>query len=56
MLDQRRHRYGNLRVVAEPFEIEIGGAVLTGLEQGEGLPVVFLHAGVCDKRMWLSQM
>ena len=43
-------------MVAEPFEIEIGGAVLTGLEQGEGLPVVFLHAGVCDKRMWLSQM
>ncbi|ODT64776.1 MAG: hypothetical protein ABS75_34100 [Pelagibacterium sp. SCN 63-23] len=34
----------------------MGGATLTGLEQGEGLPVVFLHAGVCDKRMWLSQM
>ena len=39
-----------------PFSIEVGGAVLTGFEQGEGLPVVFLHAGVCDKRMWLSQM
>jgi pimeloyl-ACP methyl ester carboxylesterase len=23
---------------------------------GEGLPVVFLHAGVCDKRMWERQM
>lgn len=41
---------------AEPFSIDIGGATLTGLEQGEGLPVVFLHAGVCDKRMWLDQM
>ncbi len=41
---------------AEPFSIEIGNSVLTALEQGEGLPVVFLHAGVCDKRMWLSQM
>ena len=41
---------------AEPFSVDIGGATLTGLEQGEGLPVVFLHAGVCDKRMWLDQM
>lgn len=43
-------------MTAEPFELELDGAVLAGLEQGEGLPVVFLHAGVCDKRMWLSQM
>jgi pimeloyl-ACP methyl ester carboxylesterase len=43
-------------MTAEPFAIDIGGATLTGLEQGEGLPVVFLHAGVCDKRMWLEQM
>jgi pimeloyl-ACP methyl ester carboxylesterase len=41
---------------AEPFAVDIGGATLTGLEQGDGLPVVFLHAGVCDKRMWLAQM
>lgn len=40
----------------EDFAFEIGGATLVGLEQGEGLPVVFLHAGVCDKRMWLDQM
>lgn len=40
----------------EPFAIEVGGATLTGLEVGDGLPVVFLHAGVCDKRMWLAQM
>jgi pimeloyl-ACP methyl ester carboxylesterase len=43
-------------VTLEPFSIEIEGAVLAGLEQGDGLPVVFLHAGVCDKRMWLEQM
>lgn len=43
-------------MVGDPFELEIDGAVLAGLELGDGLPVVFLHAGVCDKRMWLSQM
>lgn len=43
-------------MTAEPFAIDIGGATLSGIEQGEGLPVVFLHAGVCDKRMWLDQM
>lgn len=43
-------------MVGEPFEIEIGGARLAGIETGEGLAVVFLHAGVCDKRMWESQM
>jgi pimeloyl-ACP methyl ester carboxylesterase len=40
----------------EPFAFETGSATLAGLELGEGLPVVFLHAGVCDKRMWLDQM
>ncbi len=39
-----------------PFSVRSGGAELSGLSQGEGLPVVFLHAGVCDKRMWLDQM
>jgi pimeloyl-ACP methyl ester carboxylesterase len=43
-------------VVGEPFDIEIEGAMLSGVELGEGLPVIFLHAGVCDKRMWLDQM
>lgn len=43
-------------MTSEPFAIDVGGATLAGLEQGEGLPVVFLHAGVCDKRMWLAQM
>ena len=41
---------------SEPFSLTLDGATLEGIEAGEGLPVVFLHAGVCDKRMWLSQM
>lgn len=43
-------------MIGETFAVEIGKATLAGLEEGEGLAVVFLHAGVCDKRMWLSQM
>lgn len=43
-------------MTAEAFSIDIGGATIEGIEQGEGLPIVFLHAGVCDKRMWLEQM
>jgi pimeloyl-ACP methyl ester carboxylesterase len=43
-------------VVGERFSVTVGGATLAGLRHGEGLPVVFLHAGVCDKRMWLGQM
>jgi pimeloyl-ACP methyl ester carboxylesterase len=43
-------------VVDEAFDIEVGSALLAGVELGDGLPVVFLHAGVCDKRMWLAQM
>ena len=43
-------------MVSGTFSLDIGGATLAGLETGEGLPVVFLHAGVCDKRMWESQM
>lgn len=43
-------------MVGDAFSLEVGGAVLAGAELGEGLPVIFLHAGVCDKRMWASQM
>ncbi|KQX39963.1 hypothetical protein ASD04_04750 [Devosia sp. Root436] len=38
------------------FSVTVGRAALAGWQVGEGLPVVFLHAGVCDKRMWQSQM
>lgn len=40
----------------DEFSIDIDGATLTGVEMGDGLPVVFLHAGVCDNRMWHEQM
>jgi len=40
----------------EAFSVSVGGARLAGVKRGDGLPVVFLHAGVCDKRMWRSQM
>lgn len=43
-------------MVGEAFTVEVGQATLAGRQIGEGLPVVFLHAGVCDKRMWESQM
>jgi pimeloyl-ACP methyl ester carboxylesterase len=43
-------------VHTESFEIVVGGARLAGLRMGEGLPVIFLHAGLCDLRMWESQM
>ena len=40
----------------DEFSLEVGGATLAGIETGDGLPVVFLHAGVTDKRMWTEQM
>ncbi len=39
-----------------PFEVRFNNAVLRGETAGIGLPIVFLHAGVCDTRMWSSQM
>ena len=42
--------------MSQSFTVATGQAVLAGRAVGEGLPVVFLHAGVCDKRMWQSQM
>lgn len=42
--------------MSEPFTLEIDNAAFAGVEAGEGIPVVFLHAGVCDSRMWATQM
>jgi len=39
-----------------PFEIEFDGATIRGESGGFGLPLVFLHAGVCDRRMWGEQL
>jgi pimeloyl-ACP methyl ester carboxylesterase len=43
-------------VLNKTFSLGIGRAKLAGIEAGDGLPVVFLHAGVADKRMWVSQI
>jgi len=39
-----------------PFDIRFDGAILRGESDGFGIPVVFLHAGVADRRMWAPQM
>lgn len=38
------------------FKIELNGTQIVGVEQGHGAPVVFLHAGVADHRMWQPQL
>ena len=43
-------------MIGEAFSVPVRGGSLAAAQTGEGLPVVFLHAGVCDKRMWESQM
>ena len=42
--------------MATPFEIRFDGATLAGEADGFGLPVVFLHADVTDRRLWAGQM
>jgi len=42
--------------MATPFEVRLDGATFSGEADGFGLPVVFLHADVADKRMWAEQM
>jgi pimeloyl-ACP methyl ester carboxylesterase len=39
-----------------PFEIEFDGALIRGEADGFGIPVVFLHSGVTDRRMWAEQL
>ncbi|HWJ87924.1 MAG TPA: alpha/beta hydrolase [Pelagibacterium sp.] len=39
-----------------PFVLPVDDTEFAGLEAGEGIPVVFLHAGVCDSRMWAAQI
>jgi pimeloyl-ACP methyl ester carboxylesterase len=38
------------------FDVRFDNAVLAGETAGFGLPVVFLHAGIADRRMWAGQM
>lgn len=42
--------------MAAPFEVNLDGATFSGEADGFGLPVVFLHSDVTDRRMWASQM
>ena len=36
--------------------VRVDGAELTYLDQGKGVPVVFVHGGLDDYRVWLPQM
>ncbi len=38
------------------FNIPVANGMLFGRERGAGSPIVFLHAGVCDHRMWMGQL
>ncbi len=38
------------------FAVSSGKATLAGVEAGDGPAVVFLHAGVTDRRMWQDQV
>lgn len=42
--------------MTSPFEIPFDGAIIRGEADGFGIPVVFLHSGVTDRRMWGSQL
>lgn len=42
--------------MTQPFKTAVGNALLPGITAGSGAAVVFLHAGVCDHRMWLAQV
>ena len=42
--------------MTETFTVAVPGASLAVESQGRGRPVVFLHAGVADRRMWAAEM
>lgn len=42
--------------MSSPFAVRFDGATLRGEADGFGMPVVFLHAGVTDRRLWANQM
>jgi pimeloyl-ACP methyl ester carboxylesterase/3-hydroxyisobutyrate dehydrogenase-like beta-hydroxyacid dehydrogenase len=49
-------RTGQKPGVIENFTVESGRAALAANRHGDGRPVIFLHAGVADSRMWTGQM
>ncbi len=42
--------------MSSQFEIPFDGAIIRGEAAGFGIPVVFLHSAVTDRRMWAEQM
>ena len=42
--------------MTESFRVEVGNAQLVGEWSGQGDALMFLHAGVADRRMWRPQM
>ena len=42
--------------MTETFQLKIGSAQLAGEYSGHGKPLIFLHAGVADRRMWCPQI
>ena len=38
------------------FVVPVGGAKIAGIEAGQGEAIVFIHAGVADRRMWRAQV
>jgi len=42
--------------MTESFIVKIGNAQLAGERSGQGKSLIFLHAGVADKRMWRHQI
>lgn len=42
--------------MTETFHLKIGSAQLVGEYTGQGKPLIFLHAGVADRRMWCPQI
>ncbi|NIA71743.1 alpha/beta hydrolase [Pelagibius litoralis] len=42
--------------MVKDFSLVSGKATLSGVEAGEGPALVFLHAGVADRRMWQDQI
>jgi pimeloyl-ACP methyl ester carboxylesterase len=42
--------------MAKLFQIKIDGSKLVGEQDGAGRALIFLHAGVADKRMWHEQL
>ena len=42
--------------MSRSHQVVSGRAALAAEGVGRGMPVVFLHAGVCDRRMWRAQL